>query len=263
MLLAVLGLFADSHRIAAFIQSGVAHKALMIDSMKIGLRTAWWIHRLQQTGETISEAKALGFDGVEFTQKSHALPSGSELRASMDAAGLSLLGLSGGSLADQLRFASGAIPQFLFVEDIRGIPECGMQVLFRPRFRASRGLPEILEEISGDCPEVRLCLDVVYLFLSGLSFGAIRDVVERCFPLLSMVILHDWCRGHAYSTFRLGHGFAVPGTGELGDFLGQLVRDLEATGYQEWILVDQRLASDPTIDALTKTMDWLESGILK
>src|SRR5271166_2480954 len=208
--------------------------------MKIGANTLLWGNRVQDLRRMLDLLAVHGCEGVEFSQRPEQLGDPFELHQLLGNRGLTLLGLSGGTVEERIKFCAGVLkPQYLYVDgwdeaEARDARFAGLPLAIHPHiFKPKHRLADIEVELR-DHPELRFLPDVAHLTIAGDSPS---NAVGQWRDRLAAVHVKDWTPAYGRSSHRYGRGFVELGKGIVN--FDQLFEKLRSIRYNGWLVFEQ------------------------
>ena len=256
--------------------------------VKIGYQSYGWYHYREQQKvklplrQILSEIKQAGFNHVELSSPTEELGTPESLRSLLAEVGLTLHALTGridGGLIgwskeriDFLRQVGGEIllvnagwikpgdektadRYHALVAGLEELAEYGEPRCVRIAYHNHLGTvcetAKDIERIAGMLRKARLCLDTGHLIA---MHGDVHDVIKRHSGLIAYGHLKD-----AYSNLATGifEEFVELGTGNMGLDVPAVVKDLEAFGFDGWLMVEQDHTHTTPFDSAKKNAEAL------
>lgn len=240
-------------------------------SCRIGAQTILWGEHFHDIDKTLAYIKSLGFQGVEFAQipaylgtkpvtwqnlDKH-LGDPSHLEFLLNKHGLTLLGLSGGTLATRVKFCERlkTKPLYLYIEAwddyAAHVAEQYTLALHPHLFKTVERFNEALSLLEKH-DRLKLLPDTAHLFLAGADF---MKVLESAKGRVIAVHLKDWTQKYGWSRVMYARGFRELGQGVLPHL--SAVWDWLKTNFDGWVIAEQD-STDYTPEAsLELSRRWL------
>jgi len=238
--------------------------------VRIGYQTYAWYHYRETHGVTIplprilAEIKAAGFHHVEISAPTEELGTPDSLRRMLADAGLTLHALTGridGGLIDWSKNRIDTLAELggdvLMVNAgwiksgeektadrydslVAGLEELaeygrprGVRVAYHNHIGTICETPKEIEHVARMLRQARLCLDTGHLAAVG---GDVHDVIKRHSGLIIYGHLKD---AHRNLSTGVLEEFVELGTGNTGVDVPGIVKDLDAFGFDGWLMVEQ------------------------
>lgn len=211
-----------------------------------------------------------GFTGVEFSQAPHSsalgVPDIETLLRVVNGAGLELIGLSGGTLDDRLRFLNGARCKYLYTDrdDRTGILQAaseGYIVGLHPNLfgglETMRRCLELFVEVntslgSIESGHVKLILDTAHLSVVGAEvLGTVQQFIGDSIG----IHLKDWSDRYGSSSRRYSRGFCNLGDGDVP--IDNTLDIVVASQYDGWLIWELDWPRRSIRDELHHAAEWL------
>ena len=226
--------------------------------MKIGANTIIWGNRVEELPKVLDLLAVHGCEGVEFSQRPERLGDPLELQQLLTDRGLTLLGLSGGTIDERIKFCAGVLkPQYLYVDrwdeaEARDARSAGVPLAIHPHiFKPAHRLADVEVELR-DHPELRFLPDVAHLTIAGDSpLNAVMQWHDR----LAAIHIKDWTPAYGRSTHRYARGFVELGKG-IVDF-DKLFEKLRSICYEGWLVIEQGSRDAPPEEVVLQATRWL------
>ena len=237
---------------------------------KIGYQSYGWYHYREQRNlvlplrQILSEIKQAGFNHVELSSPTDELGTPESLRSLLAEIGLVLHALTGridggliGWSKERIDFLHSLGGDILLVNAgwikpgddktaarcnalVAGLEELaeygeprGVRVAYHNHLGTVCETAKDVERIAGMLRKARLCLDTGHL---AAVHGNVRDVITRHSGQIIYGHLKDAHSNLATGTFE---EFVELGTGNMGVDVPAVVNDLEAFGFDGWLMVEQ------------------------
>ena len=235
--------------------------------MKIAANTLIWGNRAVDLPKMLDFLAANGCEGVEFSQRPERLGDPHDLRQLLADRGLVLLGLSGGTVDERIKYCGDVLkPNYLYVDgwdevEAREARCAGFLLALHPHiFKARHRLSDVEAELR-DHPELRFLPDVAHLTIAGDSPS---NAVVQWSDRLAAVHIKDWTPAYGRSSHRYGRGFVELGKGIVN--FDQLFEKLRAIHYRGWLVFEQGNREASPEEVVVQATRWLGQrthGMLK
>jgi len=235
--------------------------------VKIGANTLIWGNRLDDLARMLDFLAANGCEGVEFSQRPEQLGDPRDLRQLLADRGLALLGLSGGSVIERVKYCADVLkPNYLYVDawddsDARAAGAAGLPLALHPHIFKPRHRLADLEAELRDHPELRFLPDVAHLTIAG---DTPSNAVGQWRDRLAAVHVKDWTPAYGRSSHRYGRGFVELGKGIVN--FDQLFEKLRSIRYNGWLVFEQGNRDASPEEVVVQATRWLGQrlhGLLK
>jgi len=238
--------------------------------VRIGYQTYAWYHYREMHNVSmplpriLAEIKDAGFNHVEISAPTEALGTAESLRQLLAETGLTLHALTGridGGLIDWSKNRIDILAELggevLMVNAgwikpgeektadrydalVAGLEELaeygrprGVRIAYHNHIGTICETPKEIERVAGMLRQARLCLDTGHLAAVG---GNIHDVIKRHSHLIIYGHLKD---AHRNLSTGVLEEFVELGTGNTGVDVPAIIKDLEAFGFDGWLMVEQ------------------------
>jgi signal transduction histidine kinase/sugar phosphate isomerase/epimerase len=237
-------------------------------AMKIGFQTIVWGPRVRNLEHMLEVIAAAGYVGVEFFQRPELLRSIDRLLRLLEEHHLKLIGLSGGSLTERMKFCGWFHPEYLYVDTWNEEEACkamdkgftlGLHPhAYMPVGNLSDALTILREHPKEEYPRLKFLGDTAHLTVTrGDPVDGIRKTKDR----LVAVHLKDWSPEYGRSSFRYARGFVELGAGSV-DLRG-VVKELKRIDFDGWIVVEQDYTlTDPDTNTFVSARWLAKEGLL-
>jgi len=218
--------------------------------------------------QTLQQIRAMGFTGVEFFQTPSKLGDPHEFESLMESNGLTLLGLSGGSLQDRRDFCAQLKqpPKYIYVQDL--LPETlstalsfGCQVAVHPiqysKLDSYKETVRRIQELPAGRPResVTALPDSAHLYLGNESLA---DILKTDGSDVHYAHLKDWSPAFGTSMFTYARGFCELGQGiVMNEELRETLLKWLASSKSKWIVIEQDSSSRSPLLSSRMSLDWL------
>ena len=235
--------------------------------VKIAANTLIWGNRLDDLRRMLDFLAANGCEGVEFSQRTEQLGDPQHLRCLLADRGLTLLGLSGGTVDERIKYCGDVLkPNYLYVDgwdesDARAAQSAGLPLALHPHIFKPRHRLADLETELRDHPELRFLPDVAHLTIAGDSPSA---AIAQWRDRIVAVHIKDWTPAYGRSSHRYGRGFVELGKGIVN--FDQLFEKLRAIRYNGWLVFEQGNRDSSPDEIVVQATRWLGQrlhGLLK
>jgi sugar phosphate isomerase/epimerase/nitrogen-specific signal transduction histidine kinase len=229
-----------------------------LKDVKIAVETVIWkdgIENLAQVFETIC---AHGYKGIEFSHRPEQIGNRQTLTRLLNDFGLTLVGLSGGTLHERVAFCGDTLrPEYLYIENWDD-NECKMAIdagfvlalhphLFKPIHRVQDA-----EKLLAEHDKLRFLPDTAHLTIAGDSLA---DALSRWRHRLAAIHLKDWTPIYGRSSHRYGRGFVELGDGIIN--FDQIFKSLETIDYSGWLVIEQGRPESSPQKVIAHAAQWL------
>lgn len=226
--------------------------------MKVAAQTVIWGNHIRDMERSLRLLAMHGCLGVEFSQRPDNLCSAKVLHRLLKNSGLSLVGLSGGTLKERIEYCDDVLrPEYLYVEDWDenegdfAIKE-GFTLALHPHlFKPCHRLQDA-SDLLRKYPALKFLPDAAHLSICGDSVAqAVGEWADR----LAAVHLKDWSPIYGRTSHRYARGFVHLGKGLVN--FDSLFERLNRINYNGWLVFEQ---GDPeaTPEAIVKhATKWL------
>ena len=218
-----------------------------------------WKHGIQDLPEVFRTVAAHGCRGVEFCHRpDQLLIDARTLRKMLSDYGLTLVGLSGGTLRERMEYCDDELrPEYLYVEDWEGAESqramnAGFVLALHPHlFKPVHRLAEA-EKLLREHRQLRFLPDTAHLTIAGDSPAhAVSLWRER----LAAVHLKDWTPIYGRSSHRYARGFVELGTGIVN--FEMLFERLLLINYSGWLVIEQGKPESSPEQVIAHATKWL------
>ncbi len=221
--------------------------------MHLGFQTVVWGGRIDDLDHMLAVVKACGYEGVEFAQShrdiyvreggdSQAVGSIENLKARLDAHGLQLIGLAGGTLGERTAFCGSDRSAYLYLDAWSGAHAAALKgdtsflLALHPHwFMPVRRLRHA-EEVMAKWPNLnwRIVVDTAHAVIAEDDPVA---AIEKHFVRLASVHIKDWKPDFGRWSHRYAHGFCPPGEGIVP--VEKVLETLHRLKFNEWVILEQ------------------------
>lgn len=253
--------------------------------MRFAFETVIWGRRIHDLELVLDTIAACGYEGIELAQgpdevfiKDSSEPSGSkqlsginELLALLNARGLTLVGLAGGSLERRMEFCGNYRGCFLYAEDFREAEkkavtmESPFKLGLHPHwFMKVQRLAQARKRLAEYRQMFPTRNDL--LLLPDTAHLTIADddpvlAVNEFFDRLAAVHLKDWTPAYGRYSHRYSQGFVSLGHGDVK--LKEVLQTLADKSYSDWVVVEQDSADPSATESAFRCAKWLhEQGYM-
>jgi sugar phosphate isomerase/epimerase/nitrogen-specific signal transduction histidine kinase len=235
--------------------------------VKIAANTLIWGNRVHDLARKLDFLAAHGCQGVEFSQRPEQLGDPRDLGQLLADRGLTLLGLSGGTVDERIKYCAAVLkPIYLYVDrwdeaEAHNARSAGLPLALHPHiFKARHRLADIETELR-DHPELRFLPDVAHLTIAGDSPAS---AVGQWHDRLVAIHVKDWTPAYGRSLHRYRRGFVELGTGIVN--FDQLFEKLRTIHYDSWLVFEQGNRDASAEQVVVQATRWLGQrihGLLK
>jgi signal transduction histidine kinase/sugar phosphate isomerase/epimerase len=208
--------------------------------MKIGFRTNIWGSRIDDLPYALDLLASAGFQGVEICQCPATLEKVEDLMKMLEARGLTLAGLSGGTLRERMDYCGDFRPGYLFTDDWYPgeSEEAGRHfvlALHPHAFKRVRRLDDAMTLLNEHAGLLKLLPDLAHLTIVG---EVPAEVIRRVGPgRLAGVHVRDWNRRYGRSSHLYARGFTELGKGDVA--LRPALKALRDVAFDGWVIAEQ------------------------
>jgi sugar phosphate isomerase/epimerase/nitrogen-specific signal transduction histidine kinase len=228
-----------------------------LKDVKIAVETVLWKEGIQNLAEVFETISAYGCKGIEFSHWPTQIGNSQTLMRLLNDFGLTLVGLSGGTLHERVEFCGDILrPEYLYVEnwDDNG---CKMAIdagfvlalhphLFKPIHRLQDAEKLLIEH-----EELRFLPDIAHLEIAGDSLA---NALSRWRHRLAAIHLKDWTPIYGRSSHRYGRGFVELGDGIIN--FDQFFKSLKNIDYAGWLVIEQGRPESSPQKVLAHATEW-------
>lgn len=243
---------------------------------RIGLETMSWGPGFRDIASITSEAKDLGFSGIEIVQKPAFLDP-KNLNRAFSKTEIEFLGLSGGNLEERWKLAQllrengYKTPKYFCVDEWSEtvehiLSDSDYYIGLHPhRFKKMETVNQALDYIERDnTGKLKLIFDTAHQFLTnGFDENAYMDEVNLAAVSNQLLAIHlkDWRDDFGSSPLRFPDGFVSLGEGDLSEsaILLETIDTFTSKGFSGWMVIEQDSAREDPITAASKSISYLKS----
>ena len=230
-------------------------KKVKANTSRIGIQTIVYGENFPLGLEsTLKEIRDLGYAGIEFFQSPGKLGSPEEFERLMQKYGLTLLGLTGGSLESRRLFCEELHqkPKFIYIQDlepntIQAAIACGCNIGVHPiqyskldSYAAAVAGLKRLQAASSSFPSERFSIlpDSGHLYLGNEN---LLDILQIDGQNIHYIHLKDWAPQFGTSMFSYARGFCELGRGIVltSDKARKVLQAWQDLVPANWIIVEQ------------------------
>lgn len=232
-----------------------------------GYQTIVFGSQLRDLRSALQLIAAAGFQGVEISQHPSSLfcdgvaASYGVLEKEADRAGLTILGLAGGSLHSRMAYCENgrSRPLYLYLdeyrpEEMRAALNREFRLALHPHiFRSLDNMAEIEKLVERYPPHlVSIMPDTAHIYIRG--YDPVDEIRKRLNRTVC-VHLKDWTSAYGHSPLRFAKGFVPLGEGEVP--VRETVAMLEEEGYQGWLVAEQDYSRNGAASAIYDSANFL------
>jgi sugar phosphate isomerase/epimerase len=229
--------------------------------MFVGIQTISFGPSIAGIPGVLDQLAELGFAGIELAQQIHDLETAEELAELLAKRNLRVAGLSGGSLLTRIPFAIKIKPDYLYCDaweedGVRLAKESHLTVALHPFVFKEMGSISAAEQYLRADIDLKLIVDTAHSYLAG---DDPVDIVRRYSRSNQLAAVHikDWTSVYGRSPYTYSRGFVPLGEGELGHMISEVLKVLESTHFNGWVLVEQDSSDINPVTSAQISRHWL------
>ncbi len=228
--------------------------------MKFGYETIIWGREIDDLDTVLDIIAGAGYQGVEFSQWPGRLPPIQDLLKMLEDRQLALIGFSGGTLYERIKYCGNYRPEHLIVFDWSELAEKatadGFKFALHPHLHKPKHRIEEVFDLLKKHDKLLFLPDTALLTIAG---DDPVEAIQRAFQLgkgrLVGVHLKDWSPEYGHAAHRYAYGFTELGTGIIE--LEAVLRELQQSHFTGWMIVEQDNTRKDIPTSVSESAQWL------